>query len=179
MRSDPCHGQRPPSSPQTHREQDAGAAHREDCGPPVAGVMLSIMSQQHRSAPSTVTTRGPPARVPGGRGWGGMEVSRGHLDSVAADLGEQLRRRGQQQDLGCAGGGRPVPCPGKAPQPAGAAGGHGPPPGRLRPRALLPTACGALGHACGRRRARSTAPLHGSAAARLGLVVRSEFDGVG
>lgn len=108
MVSDLCRGHRPHSSPHAHHELDAGGAHGESCGAPMAEVMLSVTSQEHPPAPSTVTARGPPARVPGGRGWQGTEVSRGHLDSVAADLGQQLRRRGWQQDLGRTGS---VLCP--------------------------------------------------------------------
>lgn len=176
MVSDLCRGVQPHSSPRAHREQDAGSAHRESCGPPMAEVMLSVTSQEHPPAPSTVTARGPPARVPGGRGWPGMEVSRGHLDSAATDLGQQLRRRGWQQDLGRTGR---VPCPVlQSPADGWCAQGAWTPPVRLHPRSLLPTACGGLGHACGHRRAPSTAPLQGSAASRLGLVIRSEFDGV-
>lgn len=176
MVSDLCRGHQPHSSPHAHHELDVGGAHRESCGPPMAEVMLSVTSQEHPPAPSTVTARGPPARVPGGHGWQGTEVSRGHLDSVAADLGQQLRRRGWQQDLGRTGS---VLCPVlQSPADGWCAQGARTPPSRLHPWSLLPTVCGGLSHVCGRRRAPSTAPLQGSAASRLGLVIRSEFDGV-
>lgn len=126
MVSDLCRGHQPHSLPPAHREQDAGGARRESCGPPMAEVMLSVTSQEHpqlpapspqgdlllgcqaavggrgRRSPGATSTQWPQTwdsssgDVAGSRTWGALEVSRA-LSCRAPRMAGVLRGHGPPQ----------------------------------------------------------------------------------